>query len=144
MVLGNLFGKKGDTDPPEEEEKLGTFARLRRGLGKTRDALASVFSLGRKLDDDLLEEVETILIQADFGPTLALDLCDDLRESYSDREFSPEEAIPFLKGKLREKLGEGHGIVVGPHPPSRCSALRGETERWVDGLRSGEDEPPRP
>ena len=66
-----------------------------------------MFSLGRKLDDDLLEEVETILIQADFGPTLALDLCDDLRESYSDREFSPEEAIPFLKGKLREKLGEG-------------------------------------
>jgi fused signal recognition particle receptor len=114
MVLGNLFGKKGDTDSPEDDKKLGAFARLRKGLGKTRDALASVFSLGRKLDDDLLEEVETILIQADFGPTLALDLCNDLRESYRDREFSPEELIPFLKGRLRERLGEGHSIDWAP------------------------------
>lgn len=114
MALGNLFGKKGDTDSPADDEKLGTFARLRKGLGKTRDALASVFSLGRKLDDDLLEEVETILIQADFGPTLALDLCDDLRESYRDREFSPEELIPFLKDRLRKRLGEGHTIDWAP------------------------------
>ena len=114
MALGNLFGKKGDTDSPEDDKKLGAFARLRKGLGKTRDALASVFSLGRKLDDDLLEEVETILIQADFGPTLALDLCNDLRESYRDREFSPEELIPFLKGRLRERLGEGHSIDWAP------------------------------
>lgn len=114
MVLGNLFGKKGDTDSPEDDEKLGTFARLRKGLGKTRDALASVFSLGRKLDDDLLEEVETILIQADFGPTLALDLCNDLRESYRDKEFSPEELIPFLKERLRERLGEGHTVDWAP------------------------------
>ncbi len=114
MAFGNLFGKKGDTDSPEDGEKLGTFARLRKGLGKTRDALASVFNLGRKLDDDLLEEVETILIQADFGPTLASDLCDDLRESYRDREFSPEELIPFLKGRLRVRLGEGHTIDWAP------------------------------
>ena len=114
MALGNLFGKKGDTDSPEDDKKLGAFARLRKGLGKTRDALASVFRLGRKLDDDLLEEVETILIQADFGPTLALDLCNDLRESYRDREFSPEELIPFLKGRLRERLGEGHSIDWAP------------------------------
>ena len=114
MALGNLFGKKGDTDSPEDDKKLCAFARLRKGLGKTRDALASVFRLGRQLDDDLLEEVETILIQADFGPTLALDLCNDLRESYRDREFSPEELIPFLKGRLRERLGEGHSIDWAP------------------------------
>lgn len=147
MVLGNLFGKKGDTDPPKEEEKLGTFARLRRGLGKTRDALASVFSLGRKLDDDLLEEVETILIQADFGPTLALDLCDDLRESYSDREFSPEEAIPFLKGKLREKLGKGHGIdwaeegttvivVTGVNGVGKTTSIAKLAHQWSSEGRS--------
>ncbi|MGE4620294.1 MAG: signal recognition particle-docking protein FtsY, partial [Planctomycetota bacterium] len=55
-------------------------------------------------------EVETILIQADFGPTVAMDLCDDLRDAYKDREFAPEEAIPFLKGRLSQRLGEGHSI----------------------------------
>ncbi len=110
MILGNLFGKKDSNDPADENEKLGAFARLRKGLGKTRDALSSVFSLGRKLDDQLLEEVETILIQADFGPVVAMELCDDLRGAYSDREFSAEEAIPFLKERLLHRLGCGHSI----------------------------------
>ncbi len=110
MILGNLFGKKDSNDPADENEKLGAFARLRRGLGKTRNALASVFTLGRKLDDQLLEEVEAVLIQADFGPVVAMDLCDDLRDAYSDREFSSEEVIPFLKERLRIRLGCGHSI----------------------------------
>jgi fused signal recognition particle receptor len=110
MILGNLFGKKDSNDPADENGKMGAFARLRRGLGKTRDALSSVFSLGRKLDDQLLEEVETILIQADFGPVVAMELCDDLRGAYSDREFLAEEAIPFLKERLRHRLGCGHSI----------------------------------
>jgi fused signal recognition particle receptor len=109
MILGKLFGNKESNDTPEEE-KLGAFARLRRGLGKTRAALASVFSLGRKLDADLLEEVETILIQSDFGPAVAMELCDDLEAAYSDREFSPDEVVPFLKNKLRDRLGDGHSI----------------------------------
>jgi fused signal recognition particle receptor len=109
MILGKLFGNKESNDTPEEEQ-LGAFARLRRGLGKTRAALASVFSLGRKLDADLLEEVETILIQSDFGPAVAMELCDDLEAAYSDREFSPDEVVPFLKNKLRDRLGDGHSI----------------------------------
>ena len=109
MILGKLFGNKEPNDTPEEEQ-LGAFARLRRGLGKTRAALASVFSLGRKLDADLLEEVETILIQSDFGPAVAMELCDDLEAAYSDREFSPDEVVPFLKNKLRDRLGDGHSI----------------------------------
>lgn len=146
MVLGNLFGKKSNSDQPEEE-KLGAFARLRKGLGKTRDALSSVFTLGRKLDDELLEEVETILIQADFGPVVAMDLCDDLRDSYSDREFAPEDAIPFLKNKLRERIGQEHEInwategttvivVAGVNGVGKTTSIAKLAHQWTSEGRS--------
>jgi len=130
MALGNLFGrgKKDEEDTSSvteaasaeeqisqdrsnesaaaQEKKGGAFAALRRGLSKTREKLSSVLTFGRKLDDDLLEEIETALIQADFGPVTAIDLCEQLRDSYKDREFSPEDAIPFLKERLTERLGQ--------------------------------------
>ncbi len=109
MIFDKLFGKSNKNEAPEKE-KLGAFQRLRKGLGKTREALTSIFGIGRKLDDDLLEEVETLLIESDFGPGLSMDLCDELRNSYKDKDFSADEIVPFLKGKLRDRIGEEHGI----------------------------------
>ena len=109
MIFDKLFGKSNKKETPEKE-KLGAFQRLRKGLGKTREALTSIFGIGRKLDDDLLEEVETLLIESDFGPGLSMDLCDELRNSYKDKDFSADEIVPFLKGKLRDRIGEEHGI----------------------------------
>jgi fused signal recognition particle receptor len=109
MIFDRLFGKSKE-EKPGEEENLGAFQRLRKGLGKTRDALTSLFGMGRKLDDDLLEEVETLLIESDFGPGLAMDLCDELRDAYKDRDFDAEEIVPFLKSKLRDKLTDGSSI----------------------------------
>lgn len=57
---------------PEQttEKKLGFFARLKQGLAKTSqnlgNGLASLF-LGKKIDDDLYEELETQLLMADVG-----------------------------------------------------------------------------
>ncbi|OUU25879.1 MAG: signal recognition particle-docking protein FtsY [Planctomycetia bacterium TMED53] len=110
MIFDRLFGKSSPDKKEGEEENVGAFERLRRGLGKTRDALTSLFGVGRKLDDDLLEEVETLLIESDFGPGLAMDLCDQLRDAYKDRDFDAEEIVPFLKSKLREKLSDGSSI----------------------------------
>ena len=91
-------------DDKSEKKKGGAFAALRRGLSKTREKLAAILPIGRKLDDDLLEEIETVLIQADFGPITAMDLCEQLRDAYKDKEFSSEEAIPFLKERLTARL----------------------------------------
>ena len=60
------------TNTPElpTEKKLGFFARLKQGLAKTSqnlgNGLASLF-LGKKIDDDLYEELETQLLMADVG-----------------------------------------------------------------------------
>lgn len=102
MAFGKLFGKKEDDQ--KKEKQGGAFSALRRGLSKTRQKLTALLSFGRKLDDDLLEEIESALIQSDFGPTTALDLCDQLRDAYRGKEFAPEEAIPFLKDRLAERL----------------------------------------
>ncbi len=109
MIFDRLFGKSS-SEKEDEDENIGAFQRLRNGLGKTRDALTSLFGVGRKLDDDLLEEVETLLIESDFGPGLAMNLCDELRDAYKDRDFDAEEIVPFLKSKLREKLTDGSSI----------------------------------
>ena len=49
MIFDRLFGKP-KSEKPDGEEKVGAFERLRRGLGKTRDALTSLFGMGRKLE----------------------------------------------------------------------------------------------
>lgn len=62
-------------DIPEKAETKkaseGFFSRLKKGLSKTRDILTTdidvLFAGGRKLDDDLLEEIEELLITADVG-----------------------------------------------------------------------------
>ena len=54
---------------------MGLFSKLKSGLAKTRSRFAggiqSVLTLGRKVDEALLEELEDSLIEADvgFGPT---------------------------------------------------------------------------
>ncbi|MGA1203522.1 MAG: signal recognition particle-docking protein FtsY [Planctomycetota bacterium] len=116
MALGKLFGRGKKEDGPSPEggaedgqepgRKGGAFAALRRGLSKTREKLAAIVPIGRKLDEELLEEIEAVLIQADFGPITAMELCDQLRDAYKGKEFSSEEATPFLKERLVEKLGQ--------------------------------------
>ncbi len=120
MALGKLFGrgKKEEgpgSDPATEaasapEKKGGAFAALRRGLSKTRKKLSAILTFGRKLDDDLLEEIETALIQADFGPATAMDLCAQLRDAYKGKEFTSEEAIPFLRERLAARLSQNTAL----------------------------------
>ncbi|HIA26600.1 MAG TPA: signal recognition particle-docking protein FtsY [Planctomycetes bacterium] len=108
MAFGNLFGHKNKDQ--EKEKKGGSFSALRRGLSKTREKLTNLFSFGRKLDENLLEEIESALIGSDFGPATAIDLCDQLRDAYRGKEFDSEEAIPFLKKRLTERLAGDNGI----------------------------------
>lgn len=65
-------------DTNETTQKLSLFQRLKQGLSKTRNnltlGLASLFTSNKVVDDDLLEEVETLLLTADVGiePTQAI------------------------------------------------------------------------
>ncbi len=67
----------------EKPEKPGWTVRLRQGLKRTREQLgrqlSGVFSRGGKIDDDLYEELETVLLTADVGVQATTALLDNLR-----------------------------------------------------------------
>ncbi len=89
---------------------MGIFSKtagfFKERLSKTRNkistSLSSVLSLGRKIDDDLLDELEETLIQDDIGVETTDKLITELREAYRARKISTsEEVIPFLKEHIK-------------------------------------------
>ncbi|MCW9010353.1 signal recognition particle receptor subunit alpha, partial [Marinobacter sp.] len=68
----------------EPETRVSVFERIKQGLGKTRASLtgglADLFSVGKKIDEDLLEEIETTLLMADVGVTATSEIIDALTE----------------------------------------------------------------
>lgn len=76
------FLKKKKSEPelePAAEESVSWLSRLKSGLVRTSSQLTDLFSRGGKIDDDLYEELETILITADVGMDATNALLADLR-----------------------------------------------------------------
>jgi len=89
---------------------MGIFSKtadyLKERLGKTRakigNSLSSVLSLGRKIDDNLLDELEETLISDDIGVETTDKLVSELRDAYRARKISnSEEIVPFLKEHIK-------------------------------------------
>ena len=85
--------------PAATPGKPGWRERL-KGSGMAR-SLGGLFSRNPKLDDDLLEEIETALLTADVGVKATAALVDDLRTRMGRREFADAQA---LLAALREDL----------------------------------------
>ncbi|KJM61974.1 signal recognition particle-docking protein FtsY [Pluralibacter gergoviae] len=90
----------------EKPTKEGFFARLKRSLLKTKENLGSGFiSLfrGKKIDDDLFEELEEQLLIADVGVDTTRKIIANLTEGASRRQLRDAEA---LYGLLKEEMSE--------------------------------------
>ncbi len=98
----------------EPEKKLGFFARLRQGLAKTSanlgNGLASLF-LGKKIDDELYEELETQLLLADVGIETSQKLIRQLTEHADRKQLKDAEA---LYDKLQDEMAEMLAAVEQP------------------------------
>ncbi|MDC9594648.1 signal recognition particle-docking protein FtsY [Xenorhabdus sp. IM139775] len=94
---------------PKEQErptKEGFFARLKRSLVKTRQNLGSGFLglfRGKKIDDDLFEELEEHLLIADVGVETTRKIITSLTEHASRKELKDAEA---LYTKLKEEMSD--------------------------------------
>ncbi len=80
--------------PEEETAGGGWLARLSRGLSRSSSKLGQGISdllTKRRLDDDLLEEIEDLLITADLGPKAASRIAADLRVSRFGSDLSDDE-----------------------------------------------------
>ncbi len=79
------------TTPPAAPGKRGWRERL-RGSGFAR-SFGGLFSRNPRLDDDLLDEIETALLTADVGVSATTALIDDLRKRMKAREFADARAL---------------------------------------------------
>ncbi|MBO4816389.1 MAG: signal recognition particle-docking protein FtsY [Clostridia bacterium] len=84
---------------------MGFFDKLKNGLGKTKtsfeDKVNSIFSGFRKVDEELLEELEEILIMSDIGVETSTTIIDNLRTRIKKEKIENEEDV---KNALKEEM----------------------------------------
>ncbi|MBR4288362.1 MAG: signal recognition particle receptor subunit alpha, partial [Clostridia bacterium] len=104
---------------------MGFFEKLKLGLTKTKNAIlhrsdALFRSLSGEIDDDFYEELEEILILADFGAETAMEIISLLRDKVTeDRIFSGDEAKKALREILVSLLQrDGLDLNIGTKPSS--------------------------
>lgn len=100
-----------DLEAFQEEEKLDFFQKLKSGLNKTRKTMGrkinQVLGAYVKIDDDLLEDLEDVLISSDLGMETTMEAIDRLREKIVEDEIrDPQKVLPALGEVLQELLDE--------------------------------------
>ena len=84
---------------------MGFFSKLKEGLSKTKNSfnekMNNVFSNFRKVDEELLEELEEMLIMSDVGVETSLKIIDNLRTRIKREKIEDEEGV---KKALREEI----------------------------------------
>ena len=117
IPLNDARPKKPGTDNATDADSY--IGRLRRGLAKTRKILTSdlnkLFAGSQKIDEDLIEGLEELLITSDIGVSTAMDLIAGLSEKSSDIQTAAA-----LRSALKEEL---LSIFMNlPPPPDRINA----------------------
>lgn len=105
-----------------EQKKEGFFARLKKGLFKTKQNIGSGFLnlfKGKKIDDDLFEELEEQLIIADVGFDTTQKLISSLTQQASRKELKDADALhEILKHEMKSILdGVDQPLDIESHKP---------------------------
>jgi fused signal recognition particle receptor len=92
--------------PGSEQEKIGYFKRLRKRLSRTRKSLSSGFDKAfagkKKIDDEVLEELEELLITSDIGVQTTMELMERLAKA---KVADVSEVKQILKDEIFSILG---------------------------------------
>ena len=116
----------GPSKPDSTTESKGIFSRLKKGLTKTRKVLSTdindLFTIKRKIDDELLEELEEILITSDIGVQTSMKLIQKISKQSSSisgadqlKEVLKKEIILIINNKEAEQeiiTHQPHVIMV--------------------------------
>ncbi|MCV3288622.1 signal recognition particle-docking protein FtsY [Aeromonas media] len=105
---------KVDDDTQDKPQREGFFARLKRSLVRTRENIGSGFFglfRGKKIDDELFEELETQLLTADLGVDTTSRIIESLVQHADRKQLKDAEA---LYGLLKQDMGEMLAKVEQP------------------------------
>ncbi len=97
---------------------MSFFEKLKKGLQKTKNALfkpfSNLFKSLRRIDEDLMEELEEILVCADVGAVTTDEILSKLREEIKENKIKDSDDVKAsLKSIMREMLGQGGEISFG-------------------------------
>ncbi len=122
-VYGEEENEEADeeVEEDEEEDKVSFWEKLKSGLAKTKNALFGsvhdMLSNFVRVDEDLLEELEELLIMSDIGVAATEEIIEELRERIKDgRLKEKDQVIDTLKEILSEMIGEHQPLVLETTP----------------------------
>ena len=100
---------------------MGLFGKIGQGLKKTRDAMmSSMNSMLRgftRIDAELFEELEEILVMGDVGTATASRICEQLRATVKERGITDPMAIrDLLKETVADMLEGGQALTLATKP----------------------------
>lgn len=100
---------------------MGFFSKIKDGLKKTRENVVnqidSMLKSFRKIDEELFEELEELLVMGDVGVNTATKICDELRDRVKTEKISDPEEIKALLCKVTaELLTGGQELKVSTKP----------------------------
>ena len=101
---------------------MGFFDKLKNGLSKTKNSfdekINNVFSNFRKVDEDLLEELEEALIMSDVGAQTSTKIISNLRDRIKKEKIENEEDVRnALREEIKAILDEvDNGLKLATHP----------------------------
>ena len=100
---------------------MGFFSKIGQGLKKTRDSLmnsvSSVLKGFTRIDEELFEELEEILVMGDVGANTASRICDRLRDEVKEKGVTdPMEIRTLMCGIVSEMLAGGQQLNLNTKP----------------------------
>lgn len=100
---------------------MGFFSKIKEGLKKTRNSISqsvtSVINSFTKIDEDLFEELEEILVMSDIGVATSTEICDKLRKKIKETGATDPNLIKgMMKDIIAEMLGENEGLNLSTKP----------------------------
>ncbi len=100
---------------------MAFFEKLKAGLLKTKRAIfgkiEDLFSRFARVDEDLFDELEELLIEADVGVETTEELLDNLRATVKEQHITEASAVKdALYGELRALIGEHQPLVLDTKP----------------------------
>jgi fused signal recognition particle receptor len=100
---------------------MGFFDRLKQGLFKTKSAIVGkideLFKKFVKVDEELFEELEELLISADIGVQTTEEILDELRDTVKDKRIKDSEEVKAeLLSILRRMIGEHEPLNLSTKP----------------------------
>lgn len=100
---------------------MGFFDKIKAGLKKTRDCITgqinSMLHAFTKIDEELFEELEELLVMADVGMNTATEICDTLRARVKERGITdPNEIMTLLQEVVTEMVSGDNELHLDTQP----------------------------